>query len=174
MYPVAVTTTVTMNLSIITAGFPYLRPFLESLESGMIRSDDMFRRQGGSMMRYGHGYPLGPISKSGSKFSKSNTASSRSAGGTAAVSVPGKTQDDSARNSGQNLDLPSTERMGLGNRFENVAKVTTESGTTQEADVESQSSGSRFIKQTTSWMVSRERAGDRYNEREDRFFVGNL
>lgn len=110
-------------------------------------------------MRYGHGYPLGPISKPASKFSKSNTTNFKRTGGIAAISVPGKTQDDLVRNARENQDSPSTERVGLGNQFENVATVTTESGKAQEADVESQSSGSRFIKQTTTWMVSREGAG---------------
>ena len=62
-------------------------------------------------------------------------------------------------NSRRNQDHLSTERIGLGNQFENVAEVTSESGIAQEADVESQSSGSRFIKQTTTWIVSREGAG---------------
>ena len=149
-----------MNLSIVTACFPYLKPFLESLESGMIRSDDLFRRQGGSTMRYGHGYPLGPISKPASKFSKSNITNFKSAGGIAAISVPGKMQDDLHRNARKNQDTLNTERVGHRNQFKNVATVTTESGTAQEAEVESQSSGSRFIKQTTTWMVSREGAGN--------------
>ena len=35
---------IVQNLSIITACVPYLKPLLESLESGMIRSDDLRRR----------------------------------------------------------------------------------------------------------------------------------
>lgn len=37
---------VTQSLSNVTACIPHLKPFYESLESGMIRSDDMRRRGG--------------------------------------------------------------------------------------------------------------------------------
>jgi hypothetical protein len=37
---------VTQSLSTVTACIPRLKPFYESLESGMIRSDDMRRRDG--------------------------------------------------------------------------------------------------------------------------------
>ncbi|KAL9611263.1 MAG: hypothetical protein Q9167_004089 [Letrouitia subvulpina] len=44
-WPLVVATQAVQALSIITACVPYLKPFFESLESGMIRSDDL-RRQG--------------------------------------------------------------------------------------------------------------------------------
>lgn len=40
---------VTQSLSNVTACIPHLKPFYESLESGMIRSDDMRRRGEGSL-----------------------------------------------------------------------------------------------------------------------------
>ena len=40
------------NLGIITACVPYIKPFLESLESGMIRTDDLRRR--GVTAAYGY------------------------------------------------------------------------------------------------------------------------
>jgi hypothetical protein len=47
------------NLSIITACVPYLKPFLESLESGLIRNDDLRRRGeitgAGGFATYGSG-----------------------------------------------------------------------------------------------------------------------
>ena len=42
------------SLSIITASIPGLKPFLRTLETGMIRSDDLQRRRTGSL-----GYPEG-------------------------------------------------------------------------------------------------------------------
>ncbi|KAI1453746.1 hypothetical protein F4805DRAFT_358347 [Annulohypoxylon moriforme] len=36
--------TLAQNLGVMTASIPYLKPFLDSLESGLIRSDDMRRR----------------------------------------------------------------------------------------------------------------------------------
>lgn len=42
------------SLGIVTACTPYLRPFLESLNSGMIRNDDIRRRGGSSTVdQYG-------------------------------------------------------------------------------------------------------------------------
>lgn len=43
-WPLVVATQAVQALSIITACVPYLKPFFESLESGMIRSDDLRRR----------------------------------------------------------------------------------------------------------------------------------
>ena len=53
LWPTVLCTQVVQAASFISACVPYLRPFLESLESGMIRSDDLRRRgMGGS---YGYG-----------------------------------------------------------------------------------------------------------------------
>ncbi|MCJ1365418.1 hypothetical protein MMC16_004539 [Acarospora aff. strigata] len=43
--PLVLTTQLVQNLSVITACIVYLKPFFESLESGMIRSDDLRRRR---------------------------------------------------------------------------------------------------------------------------------
>ncbi|KAI0412116.1 hypothetical protein F5X98DRAFT_382917 [Xylaria grammica] len=40
----AISTSVTQNLAVVVACIPYLKPFLDSLESGLIRSDDIRRR----------------------------------------------------------------------------------------------------------------------------------
>ena len=53
IWPAALCSAVLQSLSIITACIPYLKPFLESLESGLIRSDDL-RRMGMTDM-YGNG-----------------------------------------------------------------------------------------------------------------------
>ena len=45
--------TVVQNTSIVTACIPCLKPLLESLETGMMRSDDVGRRQGHHRYLYG-------------------------------------------------------------------------------------------------------------------------
>ncbi|KAF4627810.1 hypothetical protein G7Y89_g10344 [Cudoniella acicularis] len=49
-----ITITLVENLSIITACVPYLKPFLQSLESGLVRSDDLRRR--GDITNFGTGF----------------------------------------------------------------------------------------------------------------------
>ena len=146
-----------MNLSIMTACFPYMKPFLESLESGMIRSDDLLRRQGGGTFKYGRGYPLGPISDSSSKTSKARRDRGENVGGIAAPNIMSKTPVSLSAFSKDGPENLGSGRNGIGNQFENVAVITADTGKDGEADVESQSSQSRIIKQTTAWTVSRER-----------------
>ena len=55
LWPSVLSTQVVQTTSFISACVPYLRPFLESLESGMIRSDDLRRR--GMEGYYGYGDP---------------------------------------------------------------------------------------------------------------------
>ena len=47
-WPAVLCAQIVQNLGIITACIPYLKPFLESLESGLIRSDDLRQRTEGS------------------------------------------------------------------------------------------------------------------------------
>lgn len=44
LWPFVVAMTLAQCLGVITASLPYLKPFLDSLESGLIRSDDILRR----------------------------------------------------------------------------------------------------------------------------------
>lgn len=46
LWPVTLAMTLVQSLSVITSCVPYLKPFFLSLESGMIRSDDIRRRGG--------------------------------------------------------------------------------------------------------------------------------
>jgi len=52
LYALIICTQVEQNLSIITATIPYLKPFFESLESGMMRNDDAGRSTQNSSQRY--------------------------------------------------------------------------------------------------------------------------
>jgi len=52
IYALIICTQVEQNLSVITATIPYLKPFFESLESGMMRNDDAGRSTQNSSERY--------------------------------------------------------------------------------------------------------------------------
>ena len=52
LWPVVLCNQIVQNIGIITACVPYTKPFLESLESGMIRTDDLRRR--GLTTAYGY------------------------------------------------------------------------------------------------------------------------
>lgn len=125
----------------------------------MIRSDDLFRRQGGSKTKFCRSYPLVPPSNTSSKKSQNHTNNSRNADGEASTEILGNAQalHDDLRTSPKGTVEPlDTEWNRVGHRYENVARVTAESPRQREADVESQSSRSRIIRQTTTWMVSRD------------------
>ena len=44
LWPTVLCTQTVLMFNLLTASIPYMRPFLESLESGMLRSDDLRRR----------------------------------------------------------------------------------------------------------------------------------
>lgn len=52
-------------LSIITACVPYLKPFFASLQTGMIRTDDLRRRVGKTKGYYTISEPAGPTARKG-------------------------------------------------------------------------------------------------------------
>lgn len=76
LWPVVVCTQVVQSLSIIAACVLYLKPFLETLESGFTRADDMRRRgdsQDGS-------YKLSSLSSSKSKGANAANPVSKASG----------------------------------------------------------------------------------------------
>ncbi|KAL8783596.1 MAG: hypothetical protein Q9213_004525 [Squamulea squamosa] len=81
MWPVVLSAQTVQSLSIITACIPCLKPFLESLESGMLRSDDLRRRGIGGVYGYGsHNLTHLSSSRSNNKKEKSPFASDSSGG----------------------------------------------------------------------------------------------
>lgn len=56
---VVLATQATACCGIVTACIPYLKPFLDSLSHGMLRSDDLRRRRGFSTMPGGYGRKTG-------------------------------------------------------------------------------------------------------------------
>ncbi|KAL8726982.1 MAG: hypothetical protein Q9166_006345 [cf. Caloplaca sp. 2 TL-2023] len=79
MWPVVLSAQGVQSLSIITACVPCLKPFLESLESGMLRSDDLRRRGMGGVYGYGSHNLADLSSRSAGKKEKSQPASNPSA-----------------------------------------------------------------------------------------------
>ena len=67
VWPAVLCNQLVQNLGIITACVPYIKPFLESLESGMIRTDDLRRR--GVTAAYGY-----DSSRSGSRSASSSVS----------------------------------------------------------------------------------------------------
>ena len=95
-------TQIVQCLSIISACFLYLKPFLESVESGFIRSDDIRRR--GTNEFYGH---TGGSSTTRSAFSTRKHARTGSQSiGLVGVSVPHHTTTVTANNN-PDLDAES-------------------------------------------------------------------
>ncbi|KAL8770841.1 MAG: hypothetical protein Q9209_003492 [Squamulea sp. 1 TL-2023] len=81
MWPVVLSAQTVQSLSIITACIPCLKPFLESLESGMLRSDDLRRRGMGGVCGYGsHNLTNLSSSRSNGRKEKSQLASDTSGG----------------------------------------------------------------------------------------------
>lgn len=128
----AVCTQVVQNLSIITACVPYLKPFFESLESGMIRSDDL-RRRG---MKFPYGYGSGK--SAGSTTQGQSQTPSRLA--------------KSSEKSHELRDISGTDSVGFGHH----ANETTITATRDDWDEGSETSQSKIIRQTTTWTVNAE------------------
>ncbi|KAL8932201.1 MAG: hypothetical protein Q9211_006463 [Gyalolechia sp. 1 TL-2023] len=125
------------SLSIITACIPCMKPFLESLESGMLRSDDLRRRGMGGSNSYGS-HHLSDLSKSsGKSMSKS-----------------------SGKSNGKKDKSPYSPTPSNNNKYfkalPNVSTVVSVNGTEDRErgrDSDSQNSSSRIIKYTRTWAV---------------------
>lgn len=117
------------NLSVITACIVYLKPFFESLETGMIRSDNLRRRAGKGTSGYD------PAGSAGYKP-------------TSMKNVPLRSGPDAV------TEFRELEGIGQQNH---TTTVTTAGCVTQpyDWDAGSQRSHSKMIKQTTTWAVDR-------------------
>ncbi|KAL8832484.1 MAG: hypothetical protein Q9170_004855 [Blastenia crenularia] len=122
-WPVVLNMEIVQNLSIITACVPCLKPFMESLESGMLRNDDLRRRGTGGGYGYGSHNLTDLSSKSSGKKEKSHFSSNSSA-------------------LRQLKTLPNVSTVVSVNRNED-----------RERDGDSQKSSSRIIKYTRTWAV---------------------
>ncbi|KAL9102713.1 MAG: hypothetical protein Q9163_002176 [Psora crenata] len=132
MWQVALCGEIVQALSIITACVPYLKPFVEALETGMIRAET------------GHRSDMDGFSSCGrNKKSPSLTNNSNSNPSNSVQKHPLK-------------PLPRKTVYPYGAKVEGQSAMVSSEGRQTDADAESQSSQSRIIKMTVGWTVTDE------------------
>jgi hypothetical protein len=155
-WPVVLCAEVVQCTSTVTACIPNLKPFLESLESGMLRADDLKRR--GIDGSYGSS---GNRDESAWKHSRSSHRASNPSG-----SPPGRSSG--SPNGQYELTRPTPGGGGGGGdgvpygseRTGYSVSATGGHALRSEWDAESQSSVSQMIRQTKTWAIdARERIG---------------
>jgi hypothetical protein len=120
------------TLAIVTACVPYLKPFMDGLESGMIRSDDLLRRTEPPGKTGGYAYGKDRKSPMNSAISKRLSK----------ISAPIRPM------------RPSPHEMGpIKNATINTISVGVNPYNERDWDVGSDSSQTKIIKQTRSWGV---------------------
>jgi len=130
MWTVVVSTLFVQSFSIITASIPYLKPFFANLESGMLRTDDLRRREERTTV-------------AGSKTSK------------AQFWAGSKKSKQSSSSKSSTLKLAPWQKTATKSANDAITVVVAnEDGTTNGGDAESTTSRSRFIHQTTTWEIS--------------------
>lgn len=128
-WPIAVSMSISECLSIVTACIPYLKPFMDSLESGRIRGDNVHPRDTSSQAsKYGVYRRSGPSSKN----SKSPTKNSVQRDNQVELDFMAKAV------------VPTTTPSVTAARARESA----------ECDAESHSSQTQIIKQVKTWGVS--------------------
>jgi hypothetical protein len=134
------------TLGIVTACGPYLKPFLDSINSGMIGNDDIRRRQGGTIQNY--------YRSKDSKESKESKGSKKSSGffGGSQKSLPKASQHSEESELGHIGQI----KVPTGNHAFHKTQVSSSPNGDQDWEVGSQSSKARIIRQTTSYWVSSE------------------
>lgn len=142
MWQAVVAAQVVQCLSIVTACVPYLKPFLDSLESGQMRADDLRRRGKTGVSGYG-----------GSGGSGSNQRSGGTAGAKPAI------VDLTASASSQQSELHKLENIPEDKRCVITATATGPKEPASSWDEQSQTSQTVLIKQTRTWDVDVERRG---------------
>ena len=136
MWLVVLTAEIVQSLSLITACIPYLKPFLEALETGMIRAN------GGAQI---HGYGPGYGSGSGNRFKSYGPASKPSSKANRGPLSGVRMNNLGYAPGGGQLgdDLPNRQTVTVTSRRQ-----------TGDSDGDSQSSESKIIKKTVGWSVT--------------------
>lgn len=136
LWPVAVCNLIVENLSITTACIPYLKPFIQSLESGMLRTDDLRRR----------GLSTAPGSESNTKQGHQLEN----------LSSPFKPMFPNHQTKPQQSAAITANSTGFPEQHATTITSARGGRNNQHGwDTESQKSSSRMIKQTRSWTVER-------------------
>ncbi|KAG9233487.1 hypothetical protein BJ875DRAFT_485081 [Amylocarpus encephaloides] len=126
------------TLAIVTACVPYLKPFMDGLESGMIRSDDLLRRTEAPGTK-GGAYAYGQERKSPTMGSTIGKSVKRSTSRLSKISAPMR---------------PTPHEMGpIKNATINTISVGRNPHDDHEWEASSDSSQTKIIKQTRSWGV---------------------
>lgn len=140
LWTLVLVTQVVQAFSIITACVPYLKPFLEALETGMIRAD------GGTTTRKGLG----------SNYASNSNSNNRSAKGYNKYSN-GK---GSRKESRTDLAMARQDAIALGQFHPGDPKTQTATisarGRGADSDADSQSSQSKIIKKQIDWTLTDE------------------
>lgn len=127
---------IVLTLSLVTACVPYLKPFMESLETGMIRAS------GGATSR-GHGFGFGDRSTSG--------RSKQYGYATKLSNKPSKSQLSGVKM--DSLGFAGEEGKQHGRV---TATISADGRGRADSDEESQTSQSRIIRKTVGWSVTEE------------------
>ncbi|KAA6413953.1 MAG: hypothetical protein FRX48_02315 [Lasallia pustulata] len=131
LWQASISTQVVQCLAIVTSCIPYLKPFMKSLESGLMRADDLHRRD-----------HTGAYSRDVNKNSNSSSGS-RSAG------LSNKSNAFREHQSSHELD---TVLSGHNSGISHTTLATAE-GEAFEGDAHSDTSQSRIIRHTRTWTV---------------------
>lgn len=148
LWPVVLCDLITQNLSITAACIPHLKPFIQSLESGMIRTDDLRRLGLSSAYGYGSGkaksYQLSSLS---SRITRSGLSSRFTRSATAERGSPSQVKPKIRSSSVEGpISFP-------GQHSTTLTTASAGTGAAQSWDMQSQKSTSGMIQQTRTWSV---------------------
>ena len=146
------------NVGIATSCVPYIKPFFESLESGMIRTDDL-RRRGDSPA---YGYKSFPNSNSSSRRPSRppNSSFPSSASGHKLKRLfSGAAEEENGGKSTVTHTVSPDPRNDTASKGQNLATATTAgagSDLREDPDAENPRGLTGTIKQTIAWEVNRQ------------------
>lgn len=146
IWPAVLSAEITQNISIVTACIAYLKPFLSSLQSGMIRTDDLKRRGQDST------YTVATLTHSKATNNKTSTTLPRTKD---RFKLTSRAQSRAQSRNDQDDIYPNPNLPFEGQTLKYTTGVVggQEAKTYGDPDVESQSSASRMIRHTTTWAV---------------------
>ena len=138
-WAIAVTNHFVQCLTIVATCVPYLKPFFENLQSGVMRNDELeHRSNAGTYYGYGYGRKAGNNSGSGGTKGSSHT----------------NTTTSSAHRKSQIGKPIYLESLGRRRTENGNATVVAAGKGGRDVDAESQTSQSRIIKETKTWTVN--------------------
>jgi hypothetical protein len=147
-WPASISIQIVQCLSIVTACFPYLKPFLASLESGLMRADDL-RRRGDTTI---DDYNIYNSGESGSRGTSKKSKGGKFLSGKWSISLP-------SRGTTQSHELSSIAAPDPVAHTDGTATVVTADDLGW--DGLSQTSESRIIRETRTWNIDVQNNGHR-------------